>query len=240
MVYNDTTNLNGVVQEIERLADLGQTYFSGDASRLKEVTAMVNQENRKILSLIMSATGNWQFDDSNYTDLSSATTNIVSGQATYALPPTALTVQRIEAKDASGLWTKLIPITKELVSGQAIDEFMKDNGPLLYYRLVNGTIELFPASNYASTDGLKVYFDRDVVDFTVSDTTKTPGFASLFHQLLPLKTAIRWLKTKQPTAPTLALYLADEQKMEIELRKFYSTRFKDYKPRIGRAYQSFK
>lgn len=240
MVYNDTTNLSGVVQEIERLTDLGQTYFSGDASRFKEVTAMTNQENRKILSLVMSATGNWQFDDSNYTDLPMATTDIVSGQSSYALPPTALTVQRIEAKDASGLWTTLTPITKELLGGQAVDEFMNDNGSLLYYRLVNGTIELFPASNYASTGGLKVYFDRDVVDFTPSDTTKTPGFASLFHQLLPLKVAIRWLKTKQPTSPSLGLYLADEQKMELELKKFYSTRFKDYKPRLGRKTESFK
>lgn len=239
MVFNDTTNLSGIIQEVERLTDLGYGYISGDTTNLKSFTAMLNQDNRRILSLIINATGNWQYDDSNYTDLPIATTDIVSGQARYALPDEALTIQRVEAKDIGGLWTELTPITKEMVVGQALDEFMKDNGPLMYYRVLNGEIELYPASNYDSTAGLKVYFDRDVVDFTTSDTTKTAGFASLFHQLLPLKTAIRWLKTKQPTSPSLPAYLADEQRIELELVKFYGKRFKSYKPRIGRMYQNY-
>ena len=238
MVYNDVTNLSGVIQEVERLTDLGFGYISGDTSRMKEFTSMINQDSRRILSLIMNATSNWQYDDSNNTNLPSGTTDLLLGQSKYLLHPEALTVQRIEvAKD--GQWSKLKPITKEMVN-QGLDEFMSSNGTPSYYRLVNNTIELYPAPDYNENNALKVYFDRDVVDFITSDTTKTPGFASHLHQLLPLKTAIRWLKTKQPTSPSLSAYLLDEQRIEAELVKFYATRFKDLKPRVSRASMSYK
>jgi hypothetical protein len=181
------------------------------------------------------ANGSWQYDDGNYTDLPSATADLVSGTRKYALPSDALTIQRIEAKDISGLWTILTPFTKENVRGQALDEFLKDDGPLMHYRLVNGVIELYPASNYASTDGLKVYFDRDSVDFDYDDTTATPGFASPYHEILPIKASIEWLKVKQPQSPTLPILMQDDLKLENSIREFYGRRFKDKKPRIGRA-----
>jgi len=240
MTFSDTTNLSGIIQTIERLTDLGQTYISGDSSRLKEMTATINRINHRVWHTIFMSNGNWQYDDGNYTDIPSATTDLVSGTASYALPSDALTVQRIEAKDSTGLWSVLTPITKELLNGIAVDEFAKTDGSLMYYRLVNGTIELFPASNYASTGGLKVYFDRDSVDFATSDTTKTPGFASPYHEILPIKASIEWLKVKQPNSPTLPLLLQDDLKLEDSIKKFYGKRFKDYKPRISRARQSFK
>ena len=238
MVYNDVTNLSGVIQEVERLTDLGYAYISGDATRMKEFTAMINQDSRRIFALILNTTGNWQYDDSNQANLPGGATDLISGQSKYLLHPEALTVHRIDfAKD--GIFSKLRPITKEMVN-QGLDEFMKEAGTPRYYRLVNNTIELFPAPNYNEDNALKVYFDRDVVDFLTSDTTKTPGFSSHLHQLLPLKTAIRWLKIKQPTSPSLPAYLVDEQNMERDLVKFYARRFKDLKPKISRVRESYK
>ena len=239
MTYSDTTNLSGVVQTIERQTDLGQGYFSGDASRLKEITAMINEENHRIWAFIFLSSGNWQYDDGNYTNLPSGASDLVSGTAKYALPSEALTVQRIEVKDANGSFYQLTPITKEMINGEAVDEFMKEDGQPSFYRLVNGTAEIFPAPNYSSTGGFKVYFDRGSVDFVTSDTTKTPGFASEFHGWLPLKTSITWLEIKQPQSPTLAGFRLKDQKYELDVKKFYGLRFKDLKPRISRAYQSF-
>lgn len=239
MKYSDVANLSGIIQNIERLTDLGQGYISGDATRLKEMTSIINNVNHRVWHLIFMSTGNWQYDDGNNTDLPQSTIDLVSGQAKYALPDIALTVQRIEAKDISGLWTVLTPLTTNSI-GQAVDEFMKDNGPLLYYRLLNNTIELFPAPNYASTNGLKVYFDRDSVDFDTSDTTKTPGFASPYHEILPIYAAIEWLKVKQPQSPTLAILLQDAIKLEKSIKEFYGRRFKAMLPKIGRMTQHWK
>ncbi len=239
MKYSDVANLSGIIQNIERLTDLGQGYISGDATRLKEMTSIINNVNHRVWHLIFMSTGNWQYDDGNNTDLPQATTDIVSGQAKYSLPETALTIQRVEAKDSSGLWALLTPITTNII-GQAIDEFMKTDGSLLYYRLLNNTIELFPAPNYNSTGGLKIYFDRDSVDFSSSDTTKTPGFASPYHEILPIYASIEWLKVKQPQSPTLGLLLQDAARLEKSIKEFYGRRFKSKLPRISRMTQSYK
>lgn len=240
MTYSDTTNLSGIIQTIERLTDVGQTYISGDATRLKEMTATINRINHRVWHTIFMSTGNWQYDDGNFTDLPMATADIVSGTARYAIPTDALTIQRVEVKDENGLEYQLTPITKELIKGQAIDEFLDVAGTPMYYSLVNGTMELFPAPNYASSGGLKAYFDRDSVDFATTDTTKTPGFASPYHELIPIKASIEWLKVKQPNSPTLAILLQDDIRVEKSLKDYYGKRFKDYKSRIGRAYASYK
>lgn len=240
MTFSNTTTKAGIIQQIEYLTDLGDAYISGDTTRLRQVTATVNRISSRVWHLIFMSNGNWQYDDSSYTDLPSATTDIVSGTASYALPSDALTVQRVEAKDAGGIWQVLTPITKEMLQGQAVDEFMKDNGALLYYRLTDGTIELFPASNYASSGGLKVYFDRGSVDFAYDATTATPGFASPYHEILPIGASIEWLKIKQPNSSTLPQLQADYLKLEKNIKEYYGARFKDLKPKIGRNKETFR
>lgn len=239
MVFSNTTNLNGIIQEIERLTDVGQTYFSSDSTRLKEVTATVNRINHRVLHLIAMSTGNWQYDDGNYTDLPTSVTDLISGQSRYSLPIDALTLQRLECKDPNGNWYKLKPITKELINS-AVGEFLKTNGNPEYYTLLDNVIELFPATNYNSTEGLKAYFDRDSVDFLTTDTTKTPGFSSTYHEIIPIKASIEWLKVKQPQSPTLAILIQDDLKLEDNIKKFYAKKFKDYKPKIGRLKENFK
>ena len=58
---------------------------------------------------------------------------------------------------------------------------------------------LYPAPKAAvvtSTNGLKITFQRDKVDFLSSDTTKMPGFPSIYHYLLPLKASETWAGIK--------------------------------------------
>lgn len=238
MVFSDTTNLSGLIQTYERLTDQGQATVSGDATKLKEVTATINRINHRVWHLIFTSTGNWQYDDGGFTDLPQATTNLTSGTSLYALPPEALTVHKLEIKDSSGNWLELTPLTKEQIG--AVDEFLKTDGTPQYYRLVNGTIELFSAPNYSSTGGIKVYFDRDSVDFATSDTTKTPGFASPYHEILPIMASIEWYKVKQPNSPTLVQLQQDQLRLEKSIKEFYGARFKALKPRITRQYNSYK
>lgn len=222
------------------MTDLGYTTISGDTTKLKEFTSLANNNGHKIWHTIFMSNGNWSYDDANQTDLPQAKTNLVSGTAKYALPATALTVQRVEVMDTNSLWYILNPITKEIIANEGVDEFMKTDGQPVYYRLLGNTIELFPAPNYSQDVSLKVYFDRASSDFATSDTTKTPGFASPYHQILPLGMAIDWLKVKQPNTPTLATYIQDYLKLEDAIKKFYNKRWKDFKPTIGRARQTFK
>ena len=239
MQYNDTTNLNGIIQQVERYINMGATWISGDTTRLKEFTTYANKVGHKIWHWIFLSQGVWKYDDSNETDLPQATTNLVDAQATYALPSDALTVQRVEVKNSNGDWFRLIQIMEQQIPG-AIDEFNEDDCEPVYYRLIGNTMELFPASNYDSTNGLKIYFDRDSVDFAYNDTTQTPGFASPYHEAVPVGMAIEWLKIKNPTSTTLQFLREEWAKFELEIKQFYSLRNKDTVRVLRRAYQSFK
>ena len=239
MVYNDTINLDGIIQNTERMTDLGFAYISGDITKLKEFTAIINRVQHRVWHIIFLATGNWQYDDGNYANMPSATTNLVLGQIKYALPSDALTIHRVEVKDKNDNWHIIYPITKEMVK-EGLDEFQDESGTPMYYRLTGRVIEIFPASDYNGADSLKVYFDRDSVDFAYNDTTKTPGFASPYHEILPIKASIEWLKIKQPQSPTLPILIQDDIKLENSIRQFYGMRFKDYKPRVGRAKVSYR
>lgn len=65
MVFNDiaTGLMAGIVQTVERLTDVGQTYISSDTTRLKEMTATINRINHRVWHTIFMSTGNWQYDD---------------------------------------------------------------------------------------------------------------------------------------------------------------------------------
>jgi hypothetical protein len=238
MVYSDTTNLVGIIQEEERLTGLGYAAISGSTTNLKEFTSLNNIVSHRIWHTIFTSNGNWQYDDSNKSDLPAGATSLVSGTATYALPTDALTVKRIEVKDANGEWSVLTPITLEEIDAKA--ETLTDQGTPRFYRLIGQTIELFPTPNYASSGGLKPYFDRDCVEFATTDTTKTPGFASPYHSIIALGGAMEWLKVHTPTSAQLQYLREDYAKMEKNLKEFYGMRFKAKKPMVGRAYSSYK
>jgi len=239
MLYNDTTSFKGIIQDIEKKTDLGLGYISGNSNLLASFTVDVNNAQHEVQHLIHLASRSWKYDDGNYTNLPSSRTDLVDGLANYALPTEALTVQRIEIKDTNGNWYKLKPIVLENLTG-AVDEFQDVDGTPVYYKLLNGTLELFPAPNYSQDDSIRIFYDRTSVDFLTTDTTRTPGFPSPYHEILPTKVAIKWLEIKQPQSPTLPLLYNREAKLEKALKEHFSLRFQDYKPRISRKYSSYK
>lgn len=238
MVYSDATNLVGIIQEEERLTGLGYAAITGNATNLKEFTSLNNIESHKIWHTIFTSNGNWQYDDSNKTDLPSGATSLVSGTATYALPTDALTIKRIEVKDANDEWSVLQPITLEEIGAKG--EFLTTQGTPRFYRLVNSMIEVFPTPNYNSSGGIKPYFDRDCVEFATTDTTKTPGFASPYHSIIAYGGAMAWLKTHIPASPQLQWLAKDYEVLKMNIKEFYGKRFKDKKSRVGRIYSTYK
>ncbi len=201
---------------------------------MKQFTRHINTCSSKVWSWIFESYGGWVYDDSNETDLPQGATDLASGTSKYALPSEALTVHRVEVKDSAGDYIKLDVLTSEMIN-MGIDELEPNNGTPRYYRLLGNTVELFPAPNYASTGGLKVYFDRGAVAFASTDTTKTPGFASPYHNALAVGASLEWMKIKQPDHKTILHLKEDWARYERDVRQFYVERFKDYRPKIKRA-----
>jgi len=229
MQFSDTTSYNGIIQEIEKITDLGLTAISGDATRLKQFTVDINSEMSNIWFAIFQSCNGWIFDDSNQTDLPQGTVNLVSGTYRYALPTGALTIERVECKDSGGNWQLVEPYVADKAR-VAISDMNLTGGSPQFYRLIGDTMELYPSPNYASTGGLKVYFTRGMSSFASTDTTKTPGFAGIFHKLVPLGVSVNWLKIKQPNSVSLPNLEAEYVRRMNDLKEFYATRFTDNLP----------
>lgn len=234
MQFSDTTNKLGIIQACERYCNTGDTGISGNTVLLKEFTAHSNSIMRRLWHSIFMAYGGWQYDDSNQTNLPSAYTDITASQTSYGLPNGILSVRGVEVIDEDGNWYALKPLTEEQIRDkQAMGEFLDTPGSPLYYQLVGSTIRLFPATDYTYTGGLKVFFDRGSVAFASTDTTKAPGFASEYHDLVPIGASLEWLKIKLPNDATTARLEKDYEILEQRLKEYYSKKFKElFPPRI--------
>lgn len=219
-----------------------KTYFltstnsaSFDAEPL---VAEANNALDRVVSLITEADGRWQFDDTNNTDLPIATTDLVASQQDYSLSTSHLEITRAEIKDSNGNWTKLDPIDQTDVYNQSLTDFMKTAGLPMYYDKIANSVFLYPTPNYSQAASLKLYFERGPSYFDVSDTTKSPGFNSLFHELIPLWIAYNFaLANGKSNAPTL---MAQITAKEDALREFYMLRGKDDHVRLRTRPKSYR
>ncbi len=218
MVFSDTTNKNGIIQTCELLLDLGDAGITGNTVLFKQFTNLINNDAYDdVIAEILKNEGTWLWDDFNEgnSKLPVATQNLTttagSEVSNYALPTGAsnsgsassdassfLRLVKVQVKDAAGYYQNLLPID-EGAFNQPLETVFFNPGFPRYYDQVGTSLILYPAPLAASvtaTNGLKVTFQRDKVDFTTADTTKQPGFPSIYHYLLPLITSETWAGIK--------------------------------------------
>jgi hypothetical protein len=234
MDFNNTTDRNGIIQNIERLTDRGIGYISGNANLLLDTTADVNKALSTTWHDIITASGIWSFDDTNQTDLPVSTTSLVAGQSEYLIPDESLAIERVEIMDKNGTWTRLTQRPLYTI-GTGVEEKTEPNGIPYQYRLYGNVIQLFPASEYNSAGGLKIFYNREFLAFESDDTTTSAGFASAYHEILPIMASIDWYMVKQPSNPTLKMLIEKYNMIRANLIAFYKGRNHDYTPRIQRA-----
>jgi len=219
MVFSDTTNKQGIVEEIDFI--LGT---NSDSYPIPQKVRNVNRGLDKVASLIVKSDGTWEWDDTNADDFPIATTNLVASQQVYSLPTDLIIPQRVEVKDENGNWAVLEPIDKATI-GEAMTEYFDTPAIPEQYDKVANTIWLYPAPNYNSTDGLKVYYQRFFSYFVAEDTTKEPGFAKPFHSYLSYYAAAEYARARKPELlPRLEESLA---KYELEIKDHYARRSED-------------
>lgn len=205
---------------------------STNSSSFPDATLVVSANNAldRVTSLIMASDGRWQFDDTNQTDFPIATTDVVQNQQDYALSTSHLEITRAEIKDTDGNWHKLTPIDQTDVYNQSLTDFMKTPGVPMYYDKIANSVFLYPIPNYSQDDSLKLYFERGPSYFASNDTTKTPGFNSLFHDLVAFWTAYNFAISNGKSNANMLM--AGIQQKEEQLREYYSLRAKDDHVRV--------
>lgn len=218
MQFSDTTNKNGIIQTCELLLDLGDTGISGNSTLLKQFTNLANKAYDNVVSEILQNEGDYIWDDANFTvsDLPRAdvTLSVVAGSevSIYAFPvanvnglsgasgdvSSFLRLIKAQIKDANGYYQALTLLTESMIN-QPFETLFYNAGFPKYYRPFGSGIQIFPAplaTQVTAIAGLRVYFQRQKIDFISTDTTRVPGFPSIFHYLLPLEMSETWAGIK--------------------------------------------
>jgi hypothetical protein len=182
MVFSDTVNNLGILQQVRSLARVDSTQWP-----TYKVVNSVNNWLDLVTGYAIQADRSFQWDDTNHTKLPIGTTNLVANQAEYSFLTdeqgnTILNLSRIDILDPSGEYRQLESIDQSEVQG-ALDALYTTTGlPLKYDKIADNIIRLYPKSATSVTAGLKFYFQRAGSYFTASDTTKQPGVAPMLHR----------------------------------------------------------
>ena len=246
MVFSDTTSTTrtGLIQDCEDLTGLGVAGISGNATLLGSFTRWINEGYSRVANLIIRADGRMQWDDTNHTDQPISQFSLVNGQQDYnifAAAPTALQdwlyPERVEILDSAGNGILLQPIDHRDIP-IAESEFQETDSLPRWFDFNGTSILLYPAPNYASTNGATIYFKRAPSYFAYDATTKVPGFATLYHTYLS-----KWASYTFAIAKGLQIANALRNEitlMEKEIGDFYARRPRYEIPVIKRKYAKYK
>lgn len=209
------------------------------------LTAIVDDVNSTlddVFALIFHNSGTWQFDDTNNTDYPIITTNLTSGQRDYPFTSDEngnliLDIFKVLVANPSGTYTEVFPIDIDQNAGtQAFYNGLNTGGqPWRYGKIANG-IFFDAVPNYSYAQGIKMYINREASYFTVSDTTKKPGFAGLFHEYLALRPSYEY--AYRNSLPNVNVLKAEMQEMRDSIETYYSNRSRDEKQQIIPVYRS--
>lgn len=196
---------------------------------IKQITRACNRALKIIWSWIFEAYGGWQFDDSNNSDVPTATTALVASQAKYTLPLNAKTVRALEYKDENGTWHRLKAVTQEEINDWGSEsEFYDTASQPLYYSVMHRLLKLYPAPNFSQTASLRLQFDRGVVVFASTDIQQQPGFDSEFHEAVA--DGASYYIAKDKSLQNVQLLQDNWQQWENKIKLFYNKRFYDEFP----------
>jgi len=245
MQLSVSSGKNGILQRATFLA-FGDSTDHTTAFPLADMVVSANRWTHKIATWIWQASGTWQFDDKNKTDLPIATTTLVDAQQDYSLPATAIGIDRVEVLDSSGNYVKLRPMDQSEVD-VALSEHKETDGLPSQYDIVGNSLFLYPApssSQVTTAAGLKIHFRREMdeystpASYTTADTTQ-PGFDEDYHEMVCLGIALDWCIANGPEDRADRL----ENRMSLyrlDLNNHYGDKNKDNRVAIKPKIQDYR
>lgn len=238
LVFSDTTNKAGLIQDCELLLGFNDADISGNTTLLKRFTVLLNLARRKIeMKLLQAANPAWKWDDPNYTtDFPRGAQSLIANQHDYGLPTatgtysaanagTTLNVDKIAILDTAGYEQVLTPTD---LSEAELNTFYYTAGTPQVYKLENNSVKVWPApaTGYVTlTNGLIVYVKRIGKDFaSTGDDTQTPGFAVPFHRLVSLQASMDYAGPRKGLAEKVPYILSQYRELLDLLENHYANR----------------
>lgn len=243
MVFNDTTNKNGVIQQIEQTLKLDDGAISGNTSLLREFTNYINIWQGIVQHWIDSVAGERQYDDANHGNFPIEVYDLQDSVFDYSLTTTGESdsriVKKVEVRDAITLEYYDLSYLDEV--DRPDNEFGGDKGkPSKYY--MNGSSVIFDVkTDLTLVDKFRVTYLRNADLFAYNDTSKQPGFDIKFHSILVFGPSLEWSfprgRAEIVNHCKAMLYGTDPQ-VDIGLKRMlqehYSRRLPQKLPRVAR------
>jgi hypothetical protein len=232
MIFNDTSNKEGLIQSCEWWGGFQDGDISGDTTLLKIFTGRINRRLEKYLGMLGAGSRLATIDDTNFTDQPFSTFNIVSGQHSYEFKEdedgNAISdITAVLIKSTSG--GQLVKLDKLTLDDKDAELIMggdtgKSGTPTGFIER-NNTIFFNITPNFSLTDGGKLFYKRSPSYFVYTDTTKEPGLPFQFHEMLAVGSVYDWVLIHQSNATTLITRIeAELNKWEKEFRVYVSLR----------------
>lgn len=246
MQFSDTATLTGLIQDSEQrlFGDHGYGQISGNATRLKHFTNLLNRALDYYASLAMMNDSRWQFDDANFDEFPVGNTAVTAGRQDYRFAVEQMIIVSVEILNRAGdAYMPLRELDEQdfLDRGITLSEFMSNaNGPPVYYNKVADALLLYPAPDYTDSGGvqsLRVRFQRPLDYFVYTDSTKKPGFNATHHPFVSLYAS--WMYAKAHSLKQKKDLAEEVEKWEtVKIPDFYANRSKDLKTKIVPAYRN--
>lgn len=233
--FNSIADGNGIIQGIEREIGAQPGDISGNAARMKAVTADINSAWSDYLALALPSSGPWQFDDSNQTDYPIIRTDIVSGQRDYTFTTDGsgnLIIEILRARILqSATATEYADLRGVDDPGERFSNFHNTNTgvPCAYDKLANG-IRFDTIPDYSAAAGLELHISREATSFATSDTTKKPGVPGLHHRWFIIRPAED--HARRNSHANYALLRAERMQMEKDIAAHFGRRERDVRRQI--------
>ncbi len=227
-------NISQIDSRVTFLTGLGTDIYL-PAERLLSINKYYDQ----LHSIILDSQDEWDFDDSNLTDLPIASTDLMANTGVYALPSTIYKLNKLEINYGSG-FIKVNPLDLNETSLSEDEVLSRATVENPFYRVFSQTIQLYPAPTSDVSGGLKIYYDREVAEFTsaeVTTGTKKPGIDRLWHDYIALGASVdAGLKYTLTNLASLETKLQD---MENRIRKYYGQKVVDRKYKITNSIEDY-
>lgn len=234
LVFNDTTDYEGLVQEYER--EIGADYgdVSGSTRRLKAFTVSANLALSRYWRRALKADGTWKLDDTNHGKAPEIKTDLNSGQRTYTFLEdedgnAILQYDRVWIADANGIYHPIDPVDPDTQNGlQQFSDGRNQSGmPTCYDKRGNEIIlDLIP--NWSYTNGFKASIKREASFFQYTDTNKKPGVPGNHHAFFFLVPAEDY--ARRHGLKSLPDIQAAIKEIEEDIDSHFSKRVSDERP----------
>lgn len=179
MVFSDTTNNTGIVQQTRQLMRVDSTQWP-----TANIVNSTNNWHDRLTGYAIGADHRFQWDDTNHTELPEGTTTLTSGQTDYSFLTdeqgnTILTLLGVSILK-NGVYHPLDVVDRATVD---MSTFAQVSGtPTAYDKIADNIIRLDRVPTATVSVGLKFFFQRTGSYFAATDTTKSPGFAPVLHR----------------------------------------------------------